>query len=292
MANCGSITLAAQELGLTPPAVHSQIRALENCLGSALVQKSANKGMILTAEGRLLQQAQHAIDSSLRSCLNQVAAMQDGMAGSVVLGVVSTAKYFAPALVAGLKKAFPNIDVTLNVGNRNDIVAALHDQSVDLVIMGRPPRSPAVTARTIGVHPHLMIAAPDHHLVGQKFVSPAELLNEIIISREPGSGTRILMTRYLDRVGEGKTYETMVMNSNETIKQAVMAGLGIALISQHTVTEELRSGRLAAISASDMPIERRWFVLHRADRTLSPAMGSVWNFICKESERFFPSLPA
>lgn len=277
-------------MGLTPPAVHSQIRTLEEYLGSDLLQKSGKLGMVLTAEGKLLQQAQHAIESSLRGCLNQISAMQNGLAGSVVLGVVSTAKYFAPALVAGLKKAFPNIDVILNVGNRDNIVTALHERSVDLVIMGRPPRSPAVTARTIGTHPHLMIAAPGHPLAGRQFVPPFELLNEVIISREPGSGTRILMTRYLDRVGEGIGYETMVMSSNETIKQAVMAGLGIALISQHTVTEELKSGRLVAIHSSDLPIERQWFLLHRAGQSLSPAMESVWNFICEHSGSYFPVL--
>lgn len=290
VANSGSITVAAQEMGLTPPAVHSQIRTLEDYLGATLIQKSGKLGMVLTAEGKLLQQAQHAIESSLRGCLNQIAAMQEGLAGSVVLGVVSTAKYFAPALVFGLKKSFPNIDVTLKVGNRDEIVTALHDQSVDVVIMGRPPRSPTVTARTIGPHPHLIIAPPGHWLTQQEYASAEELLNEVIISREPGSGTRILMTRYLDKIGEGRPYETMVMDSNETIKQAVMAGLGIALISQHTVTEELKSGRLVAITTQDLPIERQWFLLHRADRDLSPATESVWDFICTHSGDFFPKL--
>lgn len=285
-----SITQAAEMLGLTPPAVHSQIRALEEYLGCPLVAKTSKSGMILTSEGQLIRQAHQAIESSLGHCLFQIGAMRKGLAGAVTLGVVSTGKYFAPTLVAELKKSFPDIEVALNIGNRDEIVTALHRRSVDLVIMGRPPRSPAVTARAIGVHPHLIIAAPDNRLVGREYVSPSELLTEVIISRERGSGTRILMTRYLDRIGEGKPYETLVMNSNETIKQAVMAGLGIALISQHTVTEELKSGRLVAINFRELPIERQWFLLHRTDLQLSPAMGSVWNFVCKHSGRFFPKL--
>jgi len=167
---------------------------------------------------------------------------------------------------------------------------ALNERSIDLAIMGRPPREPMVTAQAIGAHPHVMIAAPDNRLAGRDFIEPEEILDEVIISREPGSGTRILMVRYLDRVGEGKPYETIEMGSNETIKQAVMAGLGIALISQHTVTEELKSGRLVAIQTSELPILRQWFVLHRADQALSPAMQTVWEFINDSSGRFFPSL--
>lgn len=283
-----SITQAAEAVGLTPPAVHSQIRALEEILGCPLIVKTAKSGMKLTAEGQLIRQANIDIESSLNSCLLHVDALKRGMAGAVTLGVVSTGKYYAPSLVAGLKKSFPNIDVILKIGNRNDIVDALHRRAVDLVIMGRPPRSPLVNARAIGVHPHVIIAASDHPLAGRSPVSPQELLNEVIISRERGSGTRILMTRYLDRIGEGTPYETLVMDSNETIKQAVMAGLGIALISQHTVTEELKSGRLVAIKSSELPINRQWYLLHRADFQLSPAMESVWNFICKNSEQFFP----
>jgi LysR family transcriptional regulator, low CO2-responsive transcriptional regulator len=285
-----SITQAADALGLTPPAVHSQIRALEEYLGSPLVIKSAKSGMVLTAEGQLIRQAQKAIESSLNTCLFQISAMQKGLAGAVTLGVVSTGKYFAPALVAGLKKSFPDIEVALFIGNRDEIVTALHRRSVDLVVMGRPPRSPAVTARAIGDHPHLLIAAPDHRLVGQTSVGSQDILNEVIISRERGSGTRILMTRYLDRIGEGRPYETLIMTSNETIKQAVIAGLGIALISQHTVTEELKSGRLVAINFGELPINRQWFLLHRAEMQLSPAMGSVWKFICQNCDQYFPKL--
>lgn len=290
VAQTGSITKAATQLGLTPPAVHTQLRALEATLGCSLIVKGDKSGMVLSAEGRLVLQVQQSIAVALKSCVNQIAAMQKGLAGTVALGVVSTGKYFAPALVAGLKKAFGDIEVRLIIGNRGAILAALEERSIDIAIMGRPPRSPTVTARGIGVHPLLMIAAPGHRLSHGNFVDPEDLLDEVIISREEGSGTRILMIRYLDRIGAGKPYETLEMGSNETIKQAVMAGLGIALISQHTVTEELKAGRLVAINTAELPIERQWYVLHRAEMTLSPAMESVWDFINQNSTRYFPSL--
>ncbi len=290
VARTGSLTQAAAVLGLTPPAVHTQLRSLEAHLGCTLIEKGAKSGMVLTAQGQLILNAQKSIDATLKSCMNQIDAMQKGLAGSVVLGVVSTGKFFAPALVAGLKKSFGNIDVKLFVGNRGAILEALSEGSVDLAIMGRPPREPIVNARAIGAHPHLMIAAPDNRLAGRDFIEPEELLDEVIISREPGSGTRILMIRYLDRVGEGKPYETIEMGSNETIKQAVIAGMGIALISQHTVTEELKAGRLVAIKTSEMPIQRQWFALHRADQVLAGATQTVWEFINENSEKFFPRL--
>ncbi len=286
----GSITRAASSLGLTPPAVHTQLRTLEDNLGCSIVEKADKSGMVLTAEGQLLRQAYQSMNTCLKSCTNQIEAMKKGLAGNVVLGVVSTGKYFAPALVAGFKKIYKDIEIRLIVGNRGAIIDALNERSIDLAIMGRPPRSPVVTAAAIGVHPMLMIAAPENRLAGVDFVNPEEMLDEVVISREQGSGTRILMTRYLDRIGEGRPYEAIEMGSNETIKQAVIAGLGIALISQHTVTEELKAGRLVAIKTSEMPIERQWFVLHRADQELSPAMQSVWGFITQHSARFFPSL--
>ncbi len=290
IAQTGSITAASARLGLTPPAVHSQLRAIEANLGCSLVVKAAGGGMELTAEGALVLQAQRMVRASLISCIEQISAMKKGLAGRVVLGVVSTAKYFAPSLVSDMKKDFENIEVKLEVGNRGVILSALEERSIDIAIMGRPPRFPAVKANAIGVHPMLFIAPPDHRLARVANVRADELLDEVIITREPGSGTRILMARYLDRIGEGKPYETVEMGSNETIKQAVIAGLGIAMISQHTVTEELRSGRLVALKAPELPIERQWYVLHRADLAFSPAMERVWNFVCSKGPQYLPRL--
>lgn len=285
-----SITRAADVLNLTPPAVHSQIRLLEEYLGCQLVQRTANAGMALTAAGEVIRNLQQTIDNNLENSLAQISAMKRGLAGSVRLGVVSTGKYFAPAVVAGLKKALPEIEVGLFVGNRDEILEALSNRSVDLVIMGRPPRVPEVVAAPVGPHPHVIVAAPDHRLVGRDEIPAIELLKETFISREPGSGTRILMTRYLDRIGGGETYDTLVMNSNETIKQAVIADLGIALISLHTVTEELKTGRLAQVNSPELPILRQWFLLHRADEELSATQAKVWEYVCDHCADYFPSL--
>lgn len=117
---------------------------------------------------------------------------------------------------------------------------------------------------------------------------PQELLAETFLAREPGSGTRILMTRFLDRIGDGTPWRMVEMGTNETIKQAVIAGLGIALISQHTVTEELRSGRLVTLRAIGLPIQRSWFLLRREDGVLSPAGQRVHDHIDALKGGFLP----
>lgn len=290
VAQLGSITSAAGELNLTPPAVHTQLRGLETAIGCKLLQSSGASGAILTAEGQVVLETEHQIVAALSSCMLKVQALRDGQTGVVVLGVVSTGKYFAPRLVALLKAEFPNIDVILRVGNRQDIVSELNDRSIELAIMGRPPRSPAVISELLGTHPHVIIAAPEHPLAKEQKVAVNDLLEQTFITREQGSGTRILMSRYLDRIGEGQTYRQIEMGSNETIKQAVIANLGIAMISQHTATEEIKSGRLVALNSAGLPIERQWYLLHRQDLAVTNTIATVRDFILDLKANYLPTL--
>jgi len=284
----GTITSAAGELGLTPPAVHTQLRGLETAIGCKLLKSSGSAGAILTAEGQVVLEAGHQIAATLGSCMLKVQALRDGQTGVVVLGVVSTGKYFAPRLVALLKATFPKIDVILRVGNRQDIVSELNDRSIELAIMGRPPRSPAVVSEVLGVHPHVIIAAPEHPLAHTPNIAVKDLLAQTFITREQGSGTRILMTRYLDRIGEGLTYRQIEMGSNETIKQAVIANLGVAMISQHTASEEIKSGRLVTLNSNGLPIERQWYLLHRQDLAVTNTIATVRDFILELKANYLP----
>ncbi len=290
VAEHGTITAAAETLGLTPPAVHTQLRGLEAAIGSKVLTSSGTSGAVLTAEGEALLSTALQIDSALDSCLDKVRALRDGQSGVAVLGVVSTGKYFAPGLVVRLRDAYPDIDVILKVGNRDKIINDLKQGAIELAIMGRPPRSPANISYEIGPHPHVIVASPGHRLAQIGNISPADLLSETFISRELGSGTRILMMRYLDRMGEGMTYRQVEMGSNETIKQAVIAGLGIAMISQHTVTDELNSGRLVALDVPGLPIVRHWYLLHRTDLRMTPTLETVRDFILGLKADFLPRL--
>lgn len=280
----GSISGSADLLGLTPPAVHTQLKVLEENFGCVLVDRNRTGRFEATSAGRALLDAHEVSLSALTRAISSIEAMKMGRAGRVVLGVVSTGKYFAPSIVAQLKQDFPGIDVVLQVGNRDRTIASLGSGKIDLAIMGRPPRQPAVTAYNIGDHPHVLIARPGHPLVAGSKADKDDILKENFIMREPGSGTRILSMRFLDQLGEGQTFTFTEMESNESIKQAVIAGLGIALISAHTIIEELKSGRLAIVRAAPLPIIRHWFVLHRSDLMPDSAMKTVLDYIRANGE--------
>jgi DNA-binding transcriptional LysR family regulator len=290
IADHGSITAAANALGLTPPAVHTQVKGLEQALNCTVLESSRQHGPTFTPEGQTILDAERQILSILNSSVERVRALKHGQTGVVVLGVVSTAKYFVPGLVAQIGEAYPDIDVILKVGNRQDIIRELSERTIDMAIMGRPPRSPANIAEVIGSHPHVFIAAPDHPLARRDDINATDFLAQTFLSREQGSGTRILMTRYLDRLGEGTPYRAIEMGSNETIKQAVIANLGIALISQHTTTEEIKSGRLVTLEADGLPIVRQWFLLHREDVEISNTLKTVRDFILELKASFLPTL--
>ncbi|SMO82715.1 LysR family regulator CbbR [Paracoccus laeviglucosivorans] len=286
----GSLKAAAGDLGLSPPAIHSQIRALENLLSAPLVIRGEHGAFVPTHEGRAVLEAEAQIAVALETCARRVSALQSGHTGNVALGVVSTGKYFAPRLVADLRRLLPEVEVTLRIGNRDTVIGWLNARALDLAIMGRPPLMPAVSAEPVGPHPHVIVAPPDHPLAQADPAMPQDLLAETFLAREPGSGTRILMTRFLDRIGDGIAWRMIEMGTNETIKQAVIAGLGIALISQHTVTEELRSGRLVALRATGLPIQRNWFLLKLQDTALSPAGQRVHDLIRDMQGGFLPTV--
>lgn len=292
VARTGNISTAGELLGLTGPAVHSQLKTLEEAIGSPLIHRQGSDRNTPTAQGKVLLSAQAEIRATLERAITTMNALDRGQSGSVVLGVVSTAKYFAPRIVALLQDAIPDVDVTLRVGNRRETIAELARGSFDLCIMGRPPREPLTTSIHLAPHPHVIIASADHPLAQLDHVPQERLLREPFVMREPGSGTRILAARYLDDIGHGHQARIIEMDSNETIKQAVLSGLGLAMISAHTVAEELRSGRLVALPCDGVPIIRSWYMLTDAGRPLAPAALNVRNWIVEHIEDILPSATA
>lgn len=291
VAEHGSLTAAAAALGLTTPAVYTQIRGLEAILGAELVKRASNQsGSVLTESGRAMLDAARRMETILSHSAAEVSAIAKGLTGRVTLGVVSTGKYFAPRLVRRLQLLCPEIEVALKVGNREFIISELERHGIDLAIMGRPPRNPPVFAEPLGVHPHGLVAAADHPLTSGREVTANDLIAETILSREEGSGTRILMTRCLDRIGEGRLFDFMVMDSNETIKQAALAGLGIAFLSLHTVTDELASGRLALIRAQGVPVLRHWFLVRPSAEQERPSAARIHLTILELNGAFLPDV--
>jgi len=287
----GSLTAAAETLGLTPPAVSTQLRQLEENLGTRLVMRGNDGKTSLTSPGREVFRSMRQIESTLTNCYDRVKSIRQGKVGFVGIGAVSTGKYFAPQLVSDFQAENPGIKVALRIGNREEIIAMVMEGAIDVAIMGRPPRSPMVTAEILGPHPHIFVAPKGHPLATGCDVSPDDLLAETFLVRERGSGTRILMERLLDRLGEGRGYETVGMGTNETIKQAVIAGLGIAFLSGHTVASELADGRLLQIKAPGVPIIRQWFLMHRRDMPLTAVTEKFRKFIVAQKGSYLPTIP-
>ena len=180
------------------------------------------------------------------------------------------------------------IDVSLRIGNREDIRQALRGYDLDIAIMGRPPVDVQVEIRPLGKHPHVIIAAADHLLASKKRIAVTDLASENFITREIGSGTRLLMEQFFQKSSINPKIG-MEMDSNETIKQAVIAGLGIAFISQHTVSHELEEGRLVALKVTGLPVIRQWHAIRRTDKILLPPAQAMLDFLGKEGSHYLPN---
>lgn len=283
----GTIVQAANALGLTPSAVTIQLKQLEEDAGIILFDRT-NDGVRPTAAGLAFIDAARSVEERLRQLEDAIDAIKGVRSGSLALGVVSTAKYFAPSLMATFRKSHPGIAVSLTIGNRAEIIAKLKDHDVDIALMGRPPKDIPLHAGVFGDHPLVMIAPPDHPLAKKRDITKEEIAKEHFLVREPGSGTRISLEIFLGEIPGRIDDLGTEMSSNETIKQAVMAGLGIAFISAHTIAMELEFGKLVTLDVIGMPIRRQWFSVTRTDRTVSPAMNAFQVFLRERGAQCLP----
>jgi DNA-binding transcriptional LysR family regulator len=283
----GKIVSAAAEMGVTPPAVTLQLQQLEEETGLTLFDRTP-EGMRPTTAGLAVLDAAQAIEERLRVLSDEIDAIKGVRRGTLRLGVVSTAKYFAPRIMAAFIGEFPDIQMRLSVGNRAETIQSLKDHDIDVALMGRPPPGVPVRAVVFGDHPLVIIAAPDHPLVGARDIAKERVAREAFLMREPGSGTRISMEIFMREVEGWLERPGIEMDSNETIKQSVMAGLGVAFISAHTVGAELETGRLATLDVVGMPIRRQWFAVTRSDRAMTPAMTAFHDFLRRQAARYLP----
>lgn len=277
----GSFVAAAQALNVTPPAVTMQMKLLEEDIGLSLFERAPD-GLVPTAAGEEVLSAARRIAAILEETRDGLAAMRSPDGGRVTVGVVSTAKYFAPRMLAAFQKSHPRVDLNLVVGNRSEVLQRFEAGEFDLAVMGRPPEEVAQESALIGEHPHVVVAAPDDPIAGHGRIRPEELAGRVFLVREPGSGTRILMERFLAQVGLTPKIG-MEIGSNETIKQAVMAGLGISLLSLHTLPLELKTGALCMLDVVGLPIERTWYVVHMNSKRLLPSGEKFRTFLLENA---------
>jgi DNA-binding transcriptional LysR family regulator len=288
IAETGSVTRAAGVLHLTPPAVTLQLQALQEEAGVTLVDRGP-AGMGLTEAGREVVAAARRVDAVMRECEAALGDLAGARRGMVAAGVTSTAKYFAPRALAAFSRLHPGLELRLSVGNRAETIAGLRDHALDLAVMGQPPADLRLTATVIGPHPHVIVTGADHPLAGARGLAPAALARERFLVREVGSGTRGLMQRFFADAGVAPRIG-MELGSNETIKQAVLAGLGIAFLSAHTIELEVQTGRLVILVVVGLPEMRQWFVVHLSDRRLSLAARALHAFLLDEGAGFLPDV--
>jgi DNA-binding transcriptional LysR family regulator len=274
-----SFSRAADELHLTQPAVSMQIKQLQENAGLPLFEQ-LGKRIYLTEAGRELRHYGRAIAQQLAEAEAVLGQLKGVERGKLNVAVVSTANYFAPQLLARFSQRYPGVTVNLHVGNREEVLEQLQENDADLAIMGQPPEGLAADA--FSENPLVLIAPPSHSLVKARKNSLKRLEQETFVVREQGSGTRAAMERFFASAGVALKLG-MEMSSNEAIKQAVQAGMGLGVLSLHTVELELETGRLALPNVEGFPILRHWFVVHRENKRLSNIATAFKAFLLKEA---------
>ena len=276
-----SVSKAAERLFVTQPAVSMQIRQLEQAFGLALLEP-VGRNIRLTHAGEVFLNHALAAMGQLKDLEAQMADHIGLKKGRIDLAVVSTAKYFMPMLLVQFGKLFDGINVQLQIDNRENVLGLLARNEADLVVMGRAPSDLDCEATPFASNPLAIVAAPDHALVRRKKLPFSALADHKFVVREVGSGTRAAMERLF---ANHKTPIQIVMEmpSNETIKQAVMAGMGLSFLSMRTVRHELASGHIALVDIEDMPPAGHWYVTHLKQKKLSPAARSFKEFLIEQA---------
>lgn len=276
-----SYSRAAEDLHLSQPAVSMQISQLEDNIGLPMFEKLGKK-VFLTDAGVELYRSSRIISQQLVETEAYFEDMKGVRGGHLRIAVASTANSFSTRLIALFNKRIENLAVSLDVTNREGLLRQLENNGVDQVIMGRPPDNMGLVAEAFLDNPLVIIAAPDHPLVGRKNIALADLHGESFVVREQESGTRIAMERFFD-ARDIHLNTSMEMRSNEAVQQAVQAGLGLGIVSVHTLTLELETRRLAILDVESFPIMRQWFIVYRKGKRLSPVAQAFHDFVLTEA---------
>jgi DNA-binding transcriptional LysR family regulator len=265
-----SFSRAAEALHLTPPAVTMQVKELESHAGLPLFERQGRQVQLTMAGEYFLVYAKRLL-STLKDAENVMARFKRVETGVLTVGLLSTAGYFMPTLLARFQTDHPGVDVRLDVTrDLTKLIDRLHSNEIDLAVMGRPPRELALRAEPFAGHPMVFVCPPGHPLLGVGHPPLQALVHHPLIARELGAEVRHSLDGYL-REHRLAPRIAMEIPSNETIKSAVLAGLGIGFISLHAVADEVRSGALHLVEFEDTPVMRTWNVVHEASKVLSPS---------------------
>lgn len=280
-----SFAKAARALHLTPPAVTMQVKDLEAQIGLPLFDRNGRQ-VSLTTPGEYMLVYARKLLATLKDAEDAAARLKQAEAGTLTIGMVSTAKYFLPRMLAEFRREHEHVEIRLAEGNREKLVRLLQANEVDIAVMGRPPRELATRAEPFAAHPHVFVAAASHPLATREAQVDVESLRpQAFIVREEGSGTRAAMEQFFaDARLEPRV--AMEMSSNETIKQAVIADMGLSFLSLHTLQLELEKGLVAVLDVQGAPVLRAWNVVHTLSKVLSPAAEAFRYFMLERGEAY------
>ena len=285
VAQSGSMTRAAESLHLTPPAVSMQVKELESQVGLPLFDREGRQVSLSTAGEYFLVHARRLM-GALKDTENSMARFRKLEQGLLTIGMVSTAKYFVPRLLARYREEHSGVDVRLRVTtNREQLLTMMQGGEVDLCVMGRPPKEVATRSEAFAAHPMVFVGPPGHPLLGQDHPPVEALASYPFIVREHGSGTRNALQQFFQE-HRFEPRIAMEISSNETIKQAVIAGMGLSFLSLHTVGLELQTGLLKVLEVAGTPVMRTWHVVQLQSKLLSPAAEAFRYFLIEHGEAY------
>lgn len=279
-----SYTRAAEELHLSQPAVSMQIKQLESAVGLALFEQIGKK-MHLTNAGREIFAYSQSIGHLLNEAEVVVEELKGMQSGRLAISVATTASHFTTRLLAAFSERHDGVTISLDITNRASLRDQLENNEPDLVIMGQPPTGVDVRSDAFMENPLVMIAPSNHPLTRKHDIDLKHFEDEHFVVREAGSGTRSSIQRFFEQ--QNVPFHTGIeMSSNEAIKQAVEAGLGLGIVSIHTLELELETRRLSILDVTGFPIVRHWYVVQRAGKRLSPVALAFKQFVLDEAEQF------
>lgn len=278
-----SVTLAAHQLHMTQPAVSNIIKQLEDYYGCALIEVIGRK-LSLTAFGKAVVESSRSIQQILTNTQAEIELLKGGLAGTLKVATVSTAKYFVPHLLGIFKKEHTNIHVKLTVTNRQNILQRLKENDDDFVIMSHPPTTPAVDCAEF-YDDELVVAASTQYLQNTLPTQLANLKNEPWIIREEGSGTRYATERLFKQYKFTPTVE-MEISDNEAIKQALIANMGVSVLSKQSIKLELENNLLQCLPIRGFPVTHQWYLVKNKGKALPPIAENFYTFVNKHQPIF------
>jgi DNA-binding transcriptional LysR family regulator len=292
----GSFTRAAEELFLTQPTVSMQIKKLSDAIGLPLFEH-VGRNVEPTEAGQELYDACRSMFESLANLEMKVSDLKGLRRGRLRMGVVTNAKYLAPDILGEFSQLYPGVDLALKVTNRESIIDRMHTNEDDLYIMGQAPEGEfEVESHVFAPNPLVIMASRSHPLVAKKKIPLAEIAKEPFIIREPGSGIRDVTIRTFEAKGL-RPKVRMELGSNEAIKHAIAAGLGLSVLSLHTLTLEGAEGPVAVLDVEGFPILRHWYIVYPKGKELSLVARTFLEFaignepnIRKRVQKMWPAL--